>query len=367
MSTALFKTLAATLADPLAGFDVRDAPIGHVGFDVPLDVLLASGRPFCHLPWYPGRATPLADRWLESAFPGWARSILEDWLQGNFDCFHSVVFTRGDDASQRLYYYLCELQRRGIAGGPRPLIFDVAMIRRPSSLQHCERAIRTLLAQLDIDLSALGSGMARANLQRELFAALAAARTAPGHVYENIARASLFRDLSPVIDGVTLDAAAPARRLLLAGSVPPDDRFHRAVESVCWNVIAEAQQLTLTRHGAPLHNNHAEPLTVLAQHCNAAQGGSRDFADRAANLVEAAGNASADAVVLWLTEEDEALAWHVARQRAALSAAQIPHLVLVRRRWDGSDDAAAAMCRYLQELNLQEPAVKQSSVKELSA
>jgi hypothetical protein len=366
MSTALFKTLAATLADPLAGIDVRDAPIGHVGFDIPLDVLLASGRPFCHLPWVPGRATPLADRWLESAFPGWARSILEDWLRGAFDCFHSVVFTRGDDASQRLYYYLCELQRRGLAAGPRPLIFDVAMIRRPSSLQHCERAIRTLLAQLDVDLSALGSGMARANHQRELFAALAAVRAAPGHVYENIARASLFRDLSPVLDGVTLEAAAPARRLLLAGSVPPDDRFHRAVEAIGWNVVAEALQLTITRHGAPLGDHHAAPLAALAQHCNAAQGGSRDFADRAANLVGAARSAQAAAVVLWLTEEDEALAWHIARQRAALSAAGIPHLVLIRQRWDGSDDAAGAMCRYLQQLDLDLKS-QELSVKELSA
>src|SRR5690606_6215983 len=99
----------------------------------------------------------------------------------------------------------------------------------------------------------------------------------------------------------------------------------------------------------------------------AAQGGSRDFADRAANVVAAAGSARADAVVLWLTEEDEALAWHVARQRAALSAAQIPHLVLVRRRWDGSDDAAAAMCSYLQELDVKELNLKETGVKELSA
>ena len=62
-------------------------------------------------------------------------------------------------------------------------------------------------------------------------------------------------------------------------------------------------------------------------------------------------NVSAEAVVLWLTEEDEALAWHVARQRAALVEAKMPHLVLTRRRWDGSDGAAKQICTFLQELS----------------
>jgi hypothetical protein len=354
MSDALFTTLAttveSTLADPLAQCRTAAQPLGYVGFDIPLDLLHASGRTFCHLPWQRNRPTPLADRWLESAFPGWARSLVEDWLNGGFDMFDAVVFTRGDDAAQRLYYYLCELRRRGIAGGPEPLIFDVATIRRATSVTHCERAIRSLLARFGVDESALLDGITRANRQRSMFALLAATRSAAGHVYENIARASLFRDLLPVLDGIALTAVAPSRRLLLAGSVPPDDLLHRAVETTGWNVVGESHQLTLARHGAPLLDYDRSPVTVLAQHCNAASGGSRDFADRAAGLVTAAQQAAADAVVLWLTEEDEALAWHVARQRAALTQAAVPHLVLTRRRWDGSDNAAAEICRFLQEL-----------------
>ena len=36
------------------------------------------------------------------------------WLQGDLDHLEAVVFARGDDSGQRLYYYLCELQRRGL-------------------------------------------------------------------------------------------------------------------------------------------------------------------------------------------------------------------------------------------------------------
>jgi hypothetical protein len=351
MTDALTAALAATLADPLASCDRTARPLAYVGFDVPLDLLFASGRPFCHLPWSKGRATPRADRWLESAFPGWARSMLEDWLSGAFDAFERVIFTRGDDAAQRLYYYLCELQRRGIAGGPLPCIFDVAMIRREASIAHCERALRNLMRELGIDPDALDEGVARANHLRTQFLRLDGERRAPGHVYENIARAALFRDLSPLLSSAVLAPAPAARRVLLAGSVPPDDMFHRAFENIGWNVVGEAHQLSLTRLGAPLPQDGSDPVTRVARHCNALGGGARHFGDRAAHLLSLARNLAAEAVVLWLTEEDEALAWHVARQRSALASAQIPHLVLTRRRWDGSDGAVAQTCKFLQELS----------------
>jgi hypothetical protein len=350
MNQPLIAALKATLADPLAQFRAEDRPLAHVGFDVPLDVLLASGRPFCHLPWRKDRATPHADRWLETAFPGWARSIAEDWLCGAFDRFERVIFTRGDDASQRLYYYLCELQRRGIAGGPTPCIFDVAMIRRATSVTHCERALRTLLAELQIDPAALAGGIAQANIQRAWFARLDSERSGLGHLYENIARAALFRDFSQVLDPGMLLPTRRARRVVLAGSVPPDDMFHRAVEAIGWNIVDERHQLSLVRHGAPVDDTADEAIAALAQHCNARGFGARAFGERAASLVDATRRVAAEAVVLWLTEEDESLAWHVARQRAALTQAAIPHLVLTRRRWDGGDDAAELMCRFLHSL-----------------
>lgn len=60
-----FETLLASPLDSLR----RDG-VGFVGADIPPELLLASGRPFGHLPWYADVPTPAADRWLESSFPG---------------------------------------------------------------------------------------------------------------------------------------------------------------------------------------------------------------------------------------------------------------------------------------------------------
>ena len=61
--SGLFTT---ALLHPHRLFERVDNALGCVGFDVPVDVLLASGRAFFHLPWIKGRATPLADRWLDA-------------------------------------------------------------------------------------------------------------------------------------------------------------------------------------------------------------------------------------------------------------------------------------------------------------
>src|SRR5690606_10192842 len=153
LARALTATMTRTdidvlLADPLATSRERGEGVGFVGPDVPIDVLLATGKPFGHLPWQAAGATAWADQWLESSFPFWARSILEQWHLGAFDALETVVFTRADDASQRLYYYVAELKRRGKLGGPAAHIFDVALVPRGTSLGHTEQAGVDLMRQI---------------------------------------------------------------------------------------------------------------------------------------------------------------------------------------------------------------------------
>lgn len=347
--TTLHALLRTILADPLAASRAEPAPIAFVGFDMPLDLLLCGTRHFSHLPWSSGRPTPFADRWLESSFPGWARSMVQDWFDGAFDHFESVVFTRGDDPAQRLYYYLCELQRRGVIEGPLPLILDVAQIQRESSIVHSCKALHRLLDQLDIAHEALDIGRQHANAQRELFAQIDSNRSAPGHFYEHLARASLFVDLGAKLPQIDLTGTRCERRVLLAGSSPPDDRLHLAVEAAGWNVAGDSYHRGLRRHGAPIATD-CDALTAVARHVNCNPYGPRAFRDRTSMLMDDMKRISADAVVLWLTNEDEALAWNVAQQRQALTKSGIPALVLTRQRWDGSDGAESAVQDFLREL-----------------
>ncbi|HEU4652939.1 MAG TPA: 2-hydroxyacyl-CoA dehydratase family protein, partial [Steroidobacteraceae bacterium] len=98
----------------------RPRKVGYVGHDVPIELILAANALPAGLHGRVGEPTPIADQYLEPTFSPASRSIAEQWLNGELDSFDAVVFSRSDDSAQRLYYYVCELQRRGQCGGPKP-------------------------------------------------------------------------------------------------------------------------------------------------------------------------------------------------------------------------------------------------------
>jgi hypothetical protein len=50
-------------------------------------------------------------------------------------------------------------------------------------------------------------------------------------------------------------------------------------------------------------------------------------------LADNAAEHGADAVVVWLSEQNEALPWEIARQMESLRAAGVPALMLARQDW----------------------------------
>jgi hypothetical protein len=343
------ETTARTLGVLLPASTGRRDGVGFVGPDVPIEVLLASQRPFGHLPWQATGATAWADRWLESSFPFWARSILEQWHAGAFDELGAIVFSRSDDASQRLYYYVSELQRRGLLGGPAPSIFDIAHVQRDSSARHTAAAILELCHVLDVAPTALPAAIERANRLRGALANLGDARSTNGPLYERIGRLALWIDPTLWIHDVDHPEQKAGRlRVLLAGSVPPDDRLHRAVETTGASVIAEAHVHGLARLGQAAVQDAAPPEVQIAAQLRQVSVSPRAMIDRARWVVARAESARADAVIVWLTREDEALAWHVPAQRRALAAAGLPTLILPAARWQADDDTPdriAGFCR----------------------
>jgi hypothetical protein len=336
-STAPFEL---RLDDPLVDYRQRGDGIAYVGPDVPIEVLLATGRPFGHLPWRPDESTPWADQWLESSFPFWARSILEQWHAGAFDALATVVFSRADDASQRLYYYIAELKRRGKLAGPSLEIFDIAYVASESSLTHTEAAVSDLLRAFDVSAERLIDGIERADRLRRSVQARERQRGAEGSWHERLGRAALWSDPTQWLDDVELPAAgATAARVLLAGSMPPDDRIHRAVDAAGASVIAEVHALASIRRAAELDLDREPVARALARRVRSASIAPRAFYDRAAWIVERATAVRASAVVIWLTREDEALAWTAPAEQRALDAAGLPTLMLPAARWQADDGA----------------------------
>lgn len=287
--------------------------IAYVGPDLPHDVLTATRRCVGPMTWNIDRAMPLADRWLESKFPAWARSILQDWAEGVLDGLEAVVFSRADDAAQRLYYYLCELRRQGVVGGPEPLIFDAATIPRASSGARLAAAVRGLADRLGVDAAALEQGIVETNTRR-------------------------------TGDAATGDAR---RCCLIAGTPPADRRLHAMIEHAGWQASGDTLGQTWAGAGAAVDEGSDDPFAAVAAQMHRGVQSSRGFRDMAAALMEGVRSHRADAVLLWLAEEDEARLWHLPAQRDALAAAGVPALFLTRRDWRANDGEAESIDLFL--------------------
>jgi hypothetical protein len=78
----------------------------------------------------------------------------------------------------------------------------------------------------------------------------------------------------------------------------------------------------------------------------------RAFTDRAALTLDTALSVGADGVILWLTEQEDALIWDLPAQLSALAAAGIAALPLVRRRWDGEDEVGEQIGEFTRRLQV---------------
>ena len=286
--------------------------IASLGPDIPFELLSATGRYAGPLRWNIDRDFPRAGQWLESKYPRWAFSIVEDWAAGAFNHLETVIFSRGDDSAQRLYYYICELRTRGLLAGPEPVIFDVARIGRSSSEDRCVEAVRSLAARLGVRDAALEAAI------------------------------SAHRPFA--------NTPSSARTCLLGGTPPPDDRLHRAITVNDWEAHGETLAACWLVDGAPAQAGTGDPCAALGKRLHASNSGVRSFADRGRAVIEQARQCGAKAAVLWFSEEDEAEVWSLPAQRRALEAEGIPVLVLTRRDWRANDGALDEIAAFLNGL-----------------
>jgi benzoyl-CoA reductase/2-hydroxyglutaryl-CoA dehydratase subunit BcrC/BadD/HgdB len=361
---ALRDPLAAARAHAHRGGRV----IGFVGAEIPVEVIVAAGAFPLRLPSFAqggaGAADGAADRYLESSFMPEVRSICEQYLQGAFDFVHSIVFPRSNDSAQRLYYYLSELRRQGISKGPEPLIFDLAKVPRATSRAHSRSSVERLASQVGARTEALPQAIAQRNRRRELFAAAAAARvhgaSCRGSLMDRIFRAADFCD-AEVFDAElaawmaktgepterTHTRSGP--RLLLAGTAPPDERLHLAVEAAGGNVVAELGDHASRSVAAPMIPVDGS-IAAIADHYQASVSGPRAFVNRAEMIGSLAKRSEVAGVINWLLEEEDALTWDLPAESAALAAAGIAFLPLNRRRWEASDGALEEIAQFTRTL-----------------
>ena len=263
--TTLDELLARSLAQPTgyarAHVATGGRAIGFIGADVPVELMLDANTFPLSLSGAADRPTPLADRYLEPSFAPLERSVAEQWLAGELEFLSGIVLSRARDSSQRLYYYICELQRRGACPGPAPFLYDIAKIKRPTSLAYTTTATRRLAEALGSDPTRSQHSIEIRNRRRSLLGRLQHLRgdhrPPPGSFVERVLRSSDQCD-ALVFDGA-LDAwirgwqphdrGMPQPRFVLAGSMPPDERLHLAVEGAGGMIVAEFGDHAVSRFG----------------------------------------------------------------------------------------------------------------------
>ncbi|HEX6397425.1 MAG TPA: 2-hydroxyacyl-CoA dehydratase family protein [Steroidobacteraceae bacterium] len=328
--------------------------IGYVGNDVPVALILAANALPVRLRAPADTASDVADRFVESSFTPALRGISALWMNGAVDHLDAVVFARSDDSGQRLYYYFCELQRRGLCAGPVPLLYDVASLARPSSLEHTVDSTRQLARQLGAAAHRLDAALQRVRSREELAHAVRAHRLLPAPLRGSAAwafDAAAACDWRESFDDAArrwLDHASllhMPRRVMLAGDPPPDDQLHLAIEAAGGSVVLE-----LTESSCAGERTQRDPIAAIADEFHRRASPAASMRDNARWLAERALDHRAEAVVVWLSEEDEALPWEISRQMRSLRDAGIPSLLLARQPAHVSAASLTQVMHFLRDL-----------------
>lgn len=331
--------------------------IGYVGNDLPIELILAAEAMPVGLCGDSARSTPHADRYLESTFTPAIRSIAEQWLEGELDDLEAVILSRSDDSAQRLYYYICELQRRGQCGGPKPLMYDIASCARSTSVAYTIESTRALANELGTSPQALAPAIQKVQLRIALSASLAsrtlARPAACGSIVHRALRiarcdwsAEVDDDLRRAVDASPPDPESP--RLMLIGSAPPDERMHEAVEERGANIVSNLNVASILSVATPATNQ--DPFELIALRCRGAIRVWRDQIQAPESFCARALELDIAGAILWTIAEDTGLAWAIPRVQRALRERGIPVLCLSMQRWNVEAATLEAIAAFASEL-----------------
>jgi len=380
---SLSTLLNRTLGDPLHAARSGRA-IGYLGWDVPVELILAADAAPVQLGALPLSVdATLAERFLENSFSAQSRVVAHRWLAGDLDALEAVIFSRSDDNAQRLYYYLCELQRMGDCRGPRPLLYDLARIQRGTSMAHTIESTRALAVAVGVDESRLSAAMERVAARERWLGELAKVRWADdvplgsvAYQVERGARADWSEEFDRSLQAwlASPPLVRPRRRVLLVGSVPPDEHVHAAIESDGFVVVGEINEamstasigLEATRarqsashsdESAPVSNldsglGSSSPLENVALGRYEQTNASNMLLQSPEDIVMAARALRADGIVVWMLATDTGLAWEAPRIERALREASLPTLMLTSQPQTLSAEALAEIAQFRRTLEV---------------
>lgn len=334
--------------------------IGYLGNTAPVELIEALGAYPVMLTGLPGRQTPRADEFMEDLFDPIVRGVFEQVLEGRLAWLDALVLPRSNDSIQRLYYYLCELRRRGMAA-PLPVLFDLQHTPSEAARDYNLARMADLKAALEgvtgrgVTEDRLGEAIAHFETRRAHVAAFAAAR--PGRALAGsvaLKAYTAWRVMPPGAFDVALlgleagNGKAPAGpRVVLAGSAQDTPDLHLLVEAGGGRVVGDYHPLgdLLIGDAAPAG---LSPLAALTRRYQSGLMSSRTFPRPPEALAGFARARQADLVIFHFWKVEEALTWDYPAERRALEAAGVRTLAFTDQPYGIDRRLAAPIARALQ-------------------
>lgn len=317
--------------------------VGYVSNTIPLELIHAAGLFPLHLSGTPGEDTPLADEFLEPAFDPWSRSLFEKLIRGDYRFLDAIILPRTHDALQRLYYYLCEIERKHPQYSLPP-VFLVNLLHTPRASTTAYNRAR--FAQFAEFLQSLGNRFDDAALENSIdtynrlrsslsyFNRLRASADRPvsgflaQQVYAAVQSLPAEESLSLLSQVETLAEPTPdARPIVLAGSCLDHPQLHQLLDREKLCVVGDYH--SLGNHFLGPTPVPAPELTALAEHYQYHTLSGRSFEQKETSLVDFARQQNAQAIVFHYLLKEEALSWHYPRQQRAAEAAGLQTALLI--------------------------------------
>ena len=340
--------------------------IGYVGRDTPVELLTAAGAEPLRLRAPHGLDTARADELLGNGVDPAIRGILAGILAGSYGELAALVVSSDCDASQRLFYVLRELKRRGVAPDVAPVwLIDILHSRSASVAAYNETRLAEAIAFLDgagthvVTPDRLAGAIGRHAAVRSLLRdVLQLRRETPARLSGADALAVIGastrlpldeaeRMLHALLDEAPGLAPLSGIRVYMSGSAHDSSEVYQAIESRGAVVVGEDHEWGEIAADHDASGSRLDDLAVFYRD-NGPSSQRASIAARAAYAASGARRAQADVVVTYAREKDDAPLWDAS---TVVSAMALPSYRLTEqayRRID--DDAIAGLSRLVAEV-----------------
>lgn len=328
--------------------------IGCIGYDVPIEILMAAGYFPVQITGDSKIKTPVADKYLEIAFDASVRAQFEKIVSGKYSCLERIVISNSSDVLIRLYYYMRQMRRVEEELLPIPLyFFDIKFSQfRSSTLYNRERVQEFIEAvQCWTGKAILPEAMENAfnvcNENRKLLKQMQELRIADepkvtGTEALTVIGASLYMPkeehnklMKKFLDEAQSAQTVKGTRIYVSGTAHEDTGFYELLEGCGVHIVGEDHDLGSRLFMGP-EVSPAYPVDSVTDFYQTRFPSIKKshVRERVAAVVEQVKNTGAKGAIYFIRKSDDAASWDYPSLRKGLEAINVPVLLLDKQNYN---------------------------------